>query len=146
MVWHINTLRCLWLTSLKATKWQYTHGVPDPTLVSPDTWTHDQALLDRPGNQEIQLDLFYDYRTNVPLYPGWQEYFRKHQPATLVLFVQAAKFEAGLVHFSKNARYLPDLLAELLAFPNGKHDDQVDSISQALAYEFSGYTLDNVRG
>lgn len=62
------------------------------------------------------------------------------------LFVQAAKFEAGLVHFSKNARYLPDLLAELLAFPNGKHDDQVDSISQALAYEFSGYTLDNVRG
>ena len=60
------------------------------------------------------------------------------------LFVQAAKFEAGLVHFPKNARYLPDLLAELLAFPNGKHDDQVDSISQALAYAFSGYTLDNL--
>ena len=59
-------------------------------------------------------------------------------------FVQAAKFEAGLVHFPKNARYLPDLLAELLAFPNGRHDDQVDSISQALAYEFSGYTLDNL--
>ena len=75
-----------WLTSLKATKWQYTHGVPDPTLVSPDTWTHDQALLDRAGNQEIQLDLFYDYRTNVPLYPEWQAYFRKHQPATLVLW------------------------------------------------------------
>jgi len=115
---------------------------------------HDRSRLSRCeltpfcecGGAEIQLDLFYDYRTNVPLYPGWQEYFRKHQPATLVLFVQAAKFEAGLVHFSKNARYLPDLLAELLAFPNGKHDDQVDSISQALAYEFSGYTLDNVRG
>lgn len=75
-----------WLTSLKATKWQYTHGVPDPTLVSPDTWTHDQALLDRPGNQEIQLDLFYDYRTNVPLYPEWQAYFRTHQPPTLVLW------------------------------------------------------------
>lgn len=75
-----------WLTSLKATKWQYTHGVPDLTLVSPDTWTHDQALLDRAGNQEIQLDLFYDYRTNVPLYPEWQAYFRKHQPATLVLW------------------------------------------------------------
>ena len=75
-----------WLTSLKATKWQYTHGVPDVTLVSPDTWTHDQALLDRAGNQEIQLDLFYDYRTNVPLYPEWQAYFRKHQPATLVLW------------------------------------------------------------
>ncbi|MGA7117829.1 MAG: alpha/beta hydrolase, partial [Hyphomicrobium sp.] len=75
-----------WLTSLKATKWQYTHGVPDLTLVSPDTWTHDQALLDRAGNQEIQLDLFYDYRTNVPLYPDWQAYFRKHQPPTLVLW------------------------------------------------------------
>lgn len=75
-----------WLTSLKATKWQYTHGVPDVSLVSPDTWTHDQALLDRPGNQEIQLDLFYDYRTNVPLYPEWQAYFRKHRPATLVLW------------------------------------------------------------
>ncbi len=75
-----------WLTSLQATKWQYTHGVPDPSLVSPDTWTQDQALLDRPGNQEIQLDLFHDYRTNVPLYPAWQAYFRKHQPATLVLW------------------------------------------------------------
>lgn len=75
-----------WFTSLKATKWQYTHGVPDPTLVSPDAWTHDQALLDRPGNQEIQLDLFYDYRNNVPLYPQWQAYFRKHQPPTLVLW------------------------------------------------------------
>lgn len=75
-----------WLTSLKATKWQYTHGVPDTSLVSPDTWTHDQALLDRPGNQEVQLDLFYDYRTNVPLYPEWQAYFRNHKPATLVIW------------------------------------------------------------
>lgn len=75
-----------WLTSVKATKWQYTHGVPDTSLVSPDTWTHDQALLDRPGNQEIQLDLFYDYRTNVPLYPEWQAYFRTHKPATLVIW------------------------------------------------------------
>ncbi|MGH6933701.1 MAG: alpha/beta fold hydrolase [Dongiaceae bacterium] len=73
-----------WQTSFKATQWQYTHGVPDPSLVSPDTWTIDQALLDRPGNQEIQLDLFYDYRTNIPLYPGWQAYFRKHQPPALV--------------------------------------------------------------
>jgi pimeloyl-ACP methyl ester carboxylesterase len=75
-----------WLTSLKATKWQYTHGVPDTTLVSPDSWTMDQVRLDRPGNQEIQLDLFYDYRTNIPLYPGWQAYFRKHQPPTLVVW------------------------------------------------------------
>ncbi len=75
-----------WLTSLAATKWQYTNGVKDASLVSPDTWTMDQALLDRPGNSEIQLDLFYDYRTNIPLYPQWQAYFREHKPATLVLW------------------------------------------------------------
>ena len=75
-----------WLTSIKATKWQYTNGVNDTSLVSPDTWTIDQALLDRPGNAEIQLDLFYDYRTNIPLYPQWQAYFRKHQPPTLVVW------------------------------------------------------------
>jgi len=75
-----------WLTSLKATKWQYTHGVADTKRLSPDTWTMDQAFLDRPGNQEIQLDLFYDYRTNIPLYPKWQDYLRKHQPPTLVVW------------------------------------------------------------
>jgi pimeloyl-ACP methyl ester carboxylesterase len=75
-----------WLTSLAATKWQYTNGVKDASLVSPDTWTMDQALLDRPGNSEIQLDLFYDYRTNIPLYPQWQTYFREHKPATLVVW------------------------------------------------------------
>lgn len=75
-----------WLTSLAATKWQYTNGVKDASLVSPDTWTVDQALLDRPGNAEIQLDLFYDYRTNIPLYPQWQAYFRERKPATLVLW------------------------------------------------------------
>ena len=75
-----------WLTSSKATKWQYTNGVSDTSLVSPDTWTLDQALLDRPGNAEIQLDLFYDYRTNIPLYTQWQAYFRKHKPPTLVVW------------------------------------------------------------
>ena len=75
-----------WLTSLEATQWQYTDGVKDVSLVSPDTWTLDQALLDRPGNQEIQLDLFYDYRTNLPLYPQWQAYFRERKPPTLVVW------------------------------------------------------------
>lgn len=75
-----------WLTSIKATKWQYTNGVKDTSLVSPDAWTMDQALLDRPGNAEIQLDLFYDYRTNIPLYPQWQAYFRKYAPPALVVW------------------------------------------------------------
>jgi pimeloyl-ACP methyl ester carboxylesterase len=69
-----------------ATKWQYTVGVKDLELVSPDGPAHDQILLDRPGNDEIQLDLFLSYGSNPPLYPSWQAYFRKHQPPTLIVW------------------------------------------------------------
>jgi len=60
-----------------ATKWQYTHGVRNAASISPDGWTHDHYLLDRQGNDEIQLDLFLSYGSNPPLYPSWQAYFRK---------------------------------------------------------------------
>ncbi len=79
-----NKLRSL--LTLDATKWQYTHGVRNVSAISPDTWGHVQSLLDRPGNQEIQLALFYSYGSNPPLYPEWQEYFRKYQPPTLVVW------------------------------------------------------------
>jgi pimeloyl-ACP methyl ester carboxylesterase len=72
------------LLTYEATKWQYTHGVKNPELVSPDGAAHDQFLLDRKGNDEIQLDLFLSYGSNPPLYPAWQEYFRKHQPRVLI--------------------------------------------------------------
>jgi pimeloyl-ACP methyl ester carboxylesterase len=72
--------------SLEGTKWQYTNGARNPEAISPDTWNMDQLFLDRPGNAEIQMALFYDYRTNPPLYPQWQEYFRKHQPPTLIVW------------------------------------------------------------
>jgi pimeloyl-ACP methyl ester carboxylesterase len=72
--------------TLDGTKWQYTHGVSDPTLLSPDAWTTDQYLLDRAGNKEIQLDLFYDYRTNVAQYPAWHDYLRTYQPPTLIVW------------------------------------------------------------
>ena len=71
---------------IDSTKWQYTHGTRDPKRVSPDTWTIDQALLNRPGNKEIQLKLFLDYGSNPPLYPQWQAYFRKYQPPTLIVW------------------------------------------------------------
>jgi len=71
---------------LEATKWQYTHGVKNVESISPDGWTHDQYLLDRRGNDEIQLDLFLSYGSNPPLYPRWQEYFRTHQPAMLIVW------------------------------------------------------------
>ena len=74
------------LLTLDATRWQYTNGVRDPEVISPDNWAVDQPLLDRPGNDEIQLAMFYDYRTNVPLYPQWQQYLRSYQPPTLIVW------------------------------------------------------------
>lgn len=67
-------------------EWQYTHGVRNKEVISPDNWNMDLRHLTRDGNPAIQLQLFYDYQTNVPLYPGWQEYFRKHQPPTLIVW------------------------------------------------------------
>lgn len=73
-------------TTLAATRAQYLGGVADPSRVDPSAWVLDQALLDRPGNVEIQLDLFYDYRTNVALYPQFQAFFRERQPPALIVW------------------------------------------------------------
>ncbi len=72
--------------NLEATKWQYTHGTRNPEAISPDTWIVDQYFQDRPGNKAIQMQLFYDYGSNPPLYREWQAYFRRHQPPTLVVW------------------------------------------------------------
>ncbi len=70
----------------EGTVWQYTDGVRDTEAISPDTWNIDQPLLDRPGNAEIQLALFYSYGSNPRLYPKWQAYFREYQPPTLIVW------------------------------------------------------------
>jgi len=70
----------------EATKWQYTHGVADASQVAPESYTLDAALLARPGNDEIQLDLFLDYASNVALYPKFQEYFRTKRPPLLAVW------------------------------------------------------------
>jgi len=72
--------------ALDGLKWQYTHGVRDAAKISPDNWYLDLQHLTRPENNEIQLAMFYDYRTNVPLYPKWQASFRKYQPPTLIVW------------------------------------------------------------
>jgi pimeloyl-ACP methyl ester carboxylesterase len=74
--------------TIEATKWQYTHGVKNTEAISPDNWLVDQPLLDRPGNDNIQLEMFYSYRTNLPLYPQWQQYFRTHHPPALIVWGQ----------------------------------------------------------
>ena len=70
----------------ETTQWQYTHGVRSPERLSPDSWTLDSALLARPGNDEIQLDLFGDYQSNIALYPKFQEYIRIEQPPLLAVW------------------------------------------------------------
>jgi len=122
---HRQALRTL--VALASTKFQYTDGVADVSRVSPDNWIHDQALLDRPGNADIQLDLFYDYRTNVPLYPAVQEYFRTHRPPTLLAWGKNDKiFPADGAHPYR--RDLPD--AELHLFDTGHFalEDKADEI------------------
>jgi len=70
----------------ETTVWQYTHGVPDTTRVSPDGYSLDNFYLARPGAHDVQLDLFGDYKSNVALYPTFQEYFRKHKPPFLAVW------------------------------------------------------------
>ena len=69
-----------------ALEWNYTHGVADPTRISPDSWVLQRALLERKGNKDAMMALLYDYRTNLHQYPKWHDYFRKHQPPTLIVW------------------------------------------------------------
>ncbi|ONK13665.1 alpha/beta hydrolase [Streptomyces sp. MP131-18] len=99
----------------EATHWQYTHGVPADRLerIAPESWTLDQAGLDRPGNDAIQLQLFWDYQFNLDAYPAFQAYFRTHRPPTLVAWGRNDEIfaPAGAEAY---ARDLPDAEIHLL--------------------------------
>lgn len=81
-----NAAPLLALLTVDVTRFQYVDGTRDESRISPDTWTIDQSRLDRPGNKDIQLALFFDYRTNVAQYPQWHTYLRTYQPPTLVIW------------------------------------------------------------
>ncbi|NGP05455.1 alpha/beta hydrolase [Rhodococcus sp. 14C212] len=99
----------------EATRWQYVHGVPEDRLdrIAPEAWLLDQMGLDRPGNKEIQLQLFWDYQFNLDAYPAFQEYFRTWRPPTLVTWGRGDEIfgPAGAEAF---ARDLPDAEIHLL--------------------------------
>lgn len=126
-------------TTLAAIREQYLDGVKDPTRVDPTTWLVDRALLDRPGNVEIQLDLFYDYRTNAALYPQFQQFFRERQPPTLIVWGRNDK-----IFPAEGARaYLRDLpKAELHLLDSGHFalEDQGAEIAR-LMLDFLGRNL-----
>lgn len=96
-----------------ALAWNYTHGVRDIEAISPDSWVLQQALLDKPGAREIMLDLLYDYGSNPPLYPVWQQYFRTHRPPALIVWGENdVIFPASGAH--PYLRDLPDARLHLL--------------------------------
>lgn len=78
--------KCRAFHSPEGLKWQYTHGVPDVSLIAPDNWELDLRHLLRPGNDDIQIQMFYDYRNNVKQYPKWQEYLRTENPEMLIVY------------------------------------------------------------
>ena len=92
------------ILTLEGTRWQYTHGVANPDSVPPESYTLDAALLERPGNKDIQLDLFLDYASNVKLYPKFQEYFRRSKPPLLAIWGKNDPFfvPAGAEAFRKH--------------------------------------------
>jgi pimeloyl-ACP methyl ester carboxylesterase len=121
------------------TQFQYTHGTRNPAAISPDNWLHDQTLLDRPGNDRIQLALLHDYQNNLPLYIAWQTYLRQHQPPTLITWGKNDPFftEAGARAYLKD---LPD--AELHLLDTGHFALEEDGgIIASYILEFLGRNL-----
>ncbi len=119
------------ILTLEGTRWQYTHGVIDPESVAPESYTLDWALLERPGNKEIQLDLFLDYASNVKLYPKFQEYFRKSKPSFLAIWGKNDPFfiPAGAEAFRKD---LPDAKVQFLDTGHFALETHVDEIAIAM--------------
>ncbi|MDR6951230.1 pimeloyl-ACP methyl ester carboxylesterase [Ancylobacter sp. 3268] len=119
------------LVTFEITKFQYTDGVKDLSRISPDNWVHDQALLDRPGNKDIQLDLFYDYRTNVPLYPQFQQFFRERKPPALIVWGKNDKIfpEEGAHPYLRD---LPEAELHLLDTGHFALEDKLDEMAPLI--------------
>jgi pimeloyl-ACP methyl ester carboxylesterase len=117
--------------TLNATRWQYTHGVANPVGIAPESYTLDAALMERPGNKEIQLDLFLDYASNVKLYPKFQEYFRNAKPSLLAIWGKNDPFfiPAGAEAFRKD---IPDAQVRFLNTGHFALETHVVEIATAI--------------
>ncbi|MCL4638975.1 MAG: alpha/beta hydrolase [Olivibacter sp.] len=115
---------------LNGLKWQYTHNVPDQSVISPDNWEIDLRHLERPENGAIQLALFYDYQNNVPLYPSWQQYFRDHQPEMLIVYGKDDYIfpGAGAEAFKKDVKKLEFHLFDTGHFALESHGEEISAI------------------
>jgi pimeloyl-ACP methyl ester carboxylesterase len=123
------------------TKFQYVHGVDNVSLIAPESYTLDQALLDRSGNDKIQLDLFLDYRNNIALYPKFQEYFRTHQPPMLAAWGKNDPFflPSGAEAFKRDN---PN--AEVCFYNTGHF--ALETHAQEIATEIKNFLDRHIRG
>ena len=120
------------LLEIGGTKWQYTEGFRNPDAnVSPDAWMLDQAYLDRPGNKDVQIEMFYSYGTNPPRYPEWQAYFRKHQPPMLIVWGKGDKIfpAAGATPYLRD---LPKAELHLLDTGHFALEEEGDKIAKLM--------------
>lgn len=126
--------------STEAIRWQYVHGVADPTLVDPETWRHDHALVSRPGNDEVQLALFRDYATNVELYPRLHAYFRDSQVPLLAVWGEGDEI-FGPEGARAFARDLPE--AQIHLVPGGHFllESAVDEVAELIRDFLSDVTV-----
>ena len=120
----------------EATKFHWTVGAKDPEAINPDNWVLDQALLDRPGTQDYQVDLLENYKTNVALYPEWQAAFRAHRPKTLIVWGKHDPFftPAGA------EGYLRDLPAAKLVWLDSGHfvlDENAEQVADEIKAVFA---------
>lgn len=121
--------------SLAGTKFHWLVGAKDPAAINPDNWVLDQALLDRPGTQDYQVDLLENYKTNIALYPVWQEAFRQHSPKTLIVWGKRDPFfiEAGA------SAYLRDLKSAKLVWLDAGHfvlDENLHQVASEIKASF----------
>lgn len=117
--------------SLDAIRWQYLTGEPDESLVDPTVWWHDHALVSRPGNDAVQLDLFADYPTNRSLYPRLHEYFREHRPPLLAVWGDGDEIfgPAGAKAFNGD---LPDARIHLLTGGHFLLESRVEDVANLM--------------
>ncbi|WP_405587623.1 alpha/beta fold hydrolase [Streptomyces sp. NBC_01190] len=125
------------LVQPETTVWQYTHGVPDETRVSPDGYGLDNFYLARPGAVDVQLDIFLDYATNVALYPTFQEYFRKSRPPLLAVWGRNDPYflPAGAEAFKRD---LPDVEVRFLDTGHFALETHVEEIADAIREFLAG--------
>ncbi|MGB9435888.1 MAG: alpha/beta hydrolase [Candidatus Acidiferrum sp.] len=117
--------------TLVGTRWQYTKGVPNPETVAPESYTLDTALFERPGNKDIQLDLFLDYASNLKLYPKFQAYFREFKPPLLAIWGKHDPFftPPGAQAYCRDN---PNATVELLDTGHFALETNVDEIAAAI--------------